>query len=208
MSVNLEAALARITPTRTQWNHWTRREPLLAGMSYHDARSQLRAGTQQRKDELLAALVRIARTGADAFGVLAACLLPGLRHRVARYGRSLARDEALSIMVAGLYERVVAARATDDHTRYVAERLLSLPTERLRRAVSVQGTWTTQTGQDPEAASRTCAVELSAAALMGIAVVAGVIDEQDAWMLIRPALHISAGRRPLSGQPPRPGTTR
>lgn len=118
--MNLEAALTQVAPTRTQWNDWTRREPTLSDLSYHEARSELRTGNQARKDELLAALVRIARANPEAFGALAACLLPGLRHRVARYARSLEREEALAIMVAGLYERVVAASAVDDHTRFVA----------------------------------------------------------------------------------------
>ena len=36
-----------------------------------------------RKDELLGVLVRLVQTDPAAFGVLAACLLPALRHRVA-----------------------------------------------------------------------------------------------------------------------------
>jgi hypothetical protein len=171
-----------MTPTRTQWNDWTRRDPILAGLSYQDVRSQLRAGTQQRKDELLAALLRIARADPEAFGVLAACLLPGLLHRVARYARSLEREEALAILVAGLYERV-AARAVDDDARFVAGRLLSLPTERLRRAVSAQRTWTAQARHDPETASRAGVVQLSAATLLVIAVDAGVIAEHDARLI-------------------------
>jgi len=181
--VNLEAALARIAPNRAQWSDWTRREPILAGLSYHDVRCQLRIGGQHRKDQLLAALVRIARTDPEAFGVLAACLLPGLRHRVARHARSLEREEALAIMVAGLYERV-AASAVDEDARFVAGRLLSLPTERLRRAESVQRGWTAQTRHDPETASRAGAVELSAATLVVTAVDAGVIDEQDARLIL------------------------
>lgn len=181
--MNLEAALTQVAPTRTQWNDWTRREPTLSDLSYHEARSELRTGNQARKDELLAALVRIARANPEAFGALAACLLPGLRHRVARYARSLEREEALAIMVAGLYERVVAASAVDDHTRFVAGQLLSLPTERLRRAASVQRTWTAQSGHDLEAAAPAGAVELSAATLLVIAVDAGVIADQDARLI-------------------------
>jgi hypothetical protein len=157
--VNLEAALARIAPNRAQWSDWTRRQPILAGLSYHDVRFHLRTGGQQRKDQLLAALVRIARTDPEAFGVLAACLLPGLCHRVARYARTLEREEALAIMVAGLYDR-------------------------LRRAESVQRGWTAQTRHDPETASRAGAVELSAATLVVTAVDAGVIDEQDARLIL------------------------
>jgi hypothetical protein len=179
--MNLEAALAGTTPTRTQWNDWTRREPMLAGLTYHDVRFQLRTGTQRRKDELLTTLVRITRAEPEAFGVLAASLLPGLRHRVSRYAPSLERQEAFAIMVAALYERV-AARAVDDRARFVAGRLLSLPTERLRRAVSSQRAWAAQ-ARNPDRASRASAVELSPATLLAAAVDAGVIAEHDARLI-------------------------
>jgi hypothetical protein len=180
--VNLEAALARTAPTRSQWNDWTRREPVLAGLTYQDVRFQLRTGTQRRKDELLTTLVRITRAEPEAFGVLAASLLPGLRHRVSRYAPSLERQEAFAIMVAALYERV-AARAVDDRARFVAGRLLSLPTERLRRAVSSQRTWAAQARNRPDRASRASAAELSPATLLATAVDAGVIAEHDARLI-------------------------
>lgn len=180
--MNLEASLAQTAPTRSQWNDWTRQEPILAGLTYHDVRSKLRTGSQQHKDELLAALVRIAQTDTEAFVVLAACLLPGLRHRVTRYAPSLERQEAVAIMVAGLYERV-ALRDVDACTRFVAGRLLSLPTERLRRTVSLQRTWTAQTRHHPDSASGTGAVELSPTTLLVTAVDAGVITQQDARLI-------------------------
>jgi hypothetical protein len=180
--VNLEKALAQTTPTRTQWNDWTRREPMLAGLTYQDVRSELRTGTQQRKDELLTTVVRIARAEPEAFGVLAASLLPGLRHRVARYAPSLERQEAFAIMVAALYERV-AAHAVDDRARFVAGMLLSLPTERLRRAVSSQRTWAAQMRNRSARATRASVVGWSPATLLATAVDAGVIAEQDARLI-------------------------
>jgi hypothetical protein len=180
--VNLEAALAQTKPTRTQWIDWTRRERMLAGLTYEDVRSQLRTGTQQRKDDLLTTLVRIARAEPEAFGVLAASLLPGLRHRVARYAPSLERQEAFAIMVAALYERV-AAHAVDDRTTFVAGRLLSLATERLRRAMASQRSWAAQVRNRPDRASRASVMELSPATMLATAVDAGVIAEQDARLI-------------------------
>jgi hypothetical protein len=195
--VNLEAALAQTTPTRTQWIDWTRREPMLAGLTYEDVRSQLRTGTQQRKDDLTT-LVRIARAEPEAFGVLAASLLPGLRHRVARYAPSLERQEAFAIMVAALYERV-AAHAVDDRARFVAGRLLSLPTARLRRAMASQRTWAAQVRNRPDRASRASVVELSPATMLATAVDAGVIAEQDARLIFATRSPVDRCARRLGG---------
>jgi hypothetical protein len=100
----------------------------------------LRTGCQDRKDELLGALVRATHADPGAFGVVAACLLPGLRRRVARYARSLDRQEALAVMVDALYEAVAGYDAADD-SRFVASGLLALPTRRLRRAATDQRSW-------------------------------------------------------------------
>ena len=85
-------------------------------------------------------------------------------------------------MVAALYERV-AAHAVDDRARFVAGRLLSLPTERLRRATSSQRTWAAQVRHRPDRASRASVVELSPAALLATAIDAGVIAKQDARLI-------------------------
>jgi hypothetical protein len=99
VSLDLETALKRAAPTRTQWDAWIRREASLAGLTYGDPRRLLRTGCQDRKDELLGALVRATHADPGAFGVVAACLLPGLRRRVARYAPSLDRREALAVIV-------------------------------------------------------------------------------------------------------------
>jgi hypothetical protein len=134
-SANLETALERTAPTRTQWDAWTRREPSLAGLTYGDLRRVLRTGCQDRKDELLGALVRATHADPGAFSVVAACLLPGLRRRVAYYAPTLDREEALAVMVDALYEAVAGYDAAEQ-SRFVAGALLDLPTRRLRRAVT------------------------------------------------------------------------
>jgi hypothetical protein len=114
VSLDLETALERTAPTLTQWDVWTRREPSLTGLTYGDLRRVLRTGCQDRKEELLGALVRATHADPGAFGVVVACLLPGLRRRVARYARSLDRQEALAVMVDALYEAVAGYDAADD----------------------------------------------------------------------------------------------
>jgi hypothetical protein len=131
--VNLETTLERTTPARAHWDTWIQREPALAALSYQDLRRELRTGSQARKDELLGALVRLVQADSGAFGTLAACLLPGLRHRVARYAPSLDRQEALAVMLAGLYEGT-SRYDLEVHARFIAEKLLALPTRRLRKA--------------------------------------------------------------------------
>jgi hypothetical protein len=79
--VNLETTIERTTPTGAQWVAWTQQEPALADLAYQEMRWQLRTAGPARKDELLGALVRLVQTDPAAFGVLAACLLPSLRHR-------------------------------------------------------------------------------------------------------------------------------
>ncbi|MGH9249580.1 MAG: hypothetical protein ACRD0W_08725 [Acidimicrobiales bacterium] len=106
VSASLETALEQTAPTRTQCHAWTRRELSLAGLTYQDLRRELRTGGQDRKHELLGALVQATHTDPDAFSVVAACLLPGLRHRIGRYAPTLDRQEAFAVMVEALDEAV------------------------------------------------------------------------------------------------------
>jgi hypothetical protein len=182
ISPNLETALERIAPRRTQWDAWTHFEPALAGLTYQDLRVELRTGTKPRKDKLLAALVRTARSDRTAFQVVAACLLPGIRHLVARYGRSLERPEALAIAVGALYEAVGRCQL-DEPPRFVAGKLLALPTGRLRRAVAAQrASWATAMPA-PENTAHPHSPELSTTVLLGTAVEAGVLAEHDARLI-------------------------
>jgi hypothetical protein len=201
VSTNLETALERTAPTRMQWDAWTRQEPTLAGLTYQDLRQELRPGNDQRQDELLAALVRVSHTDPGAFGVLAACLLPGLRHRIARYAPSLDRQDALAVIVDALYETVVDYDATDD-CRFVAGELLALPTRRLRRAVADQRSWNLHGHHDTDPISPTGGLELSAAAMLASAVDAGVITGRDAQLILHTriagrSLHETARRMDL-----------
>jgi hypothetical protein len=118
--VNLETTLERTTPTSTQWVAWTQQEPAVADLAYQDMRWQLRTAGPARKDELLGALVRLVQSDPGAFGVLAACMVPALRHRVALRAPSLDRQDALAVVVAGLYEAAVRYDV-ESHPRYVAE---------------------------------------------------------------------------------------
>jgi hypothetical protein len=182
-SLDLETALGRTTPTRAQWEAWARREPSLAGLTYGDFRRVLRTGCQDRKDELLGALVRATRADPEAFGVVAACLLPGLRRRVARYAPWLDREEALAVMVDALYEAVAGYYAAED-SRFVAGGLLALPTRRLRRAATDQRSWSLHAHHDTDTASPSPGVELSAAAMLASAVDAGVVTDRDARLIL------------------------
>lgn len=102
--MNLETTLERTAPTSTQWVTWVQQDPAFADLSYQEMRWQLRTAGPERKDELLGALVRLVQSHPGAFGVLAACLLPALRHRVAQHAPSLDRQDALAVIAAGLYE--------------------------------------------------------------------------------------------------------
>ncbi len=183
VSLDLETALERTAPTRTQWDAWTRREPSLAGLTYRDLRRALRAGCQDRKDELLSALVRATHADPGAFGVVAACLLPGLRRRIARCAPTLDRQDALAIMVDALYE-AVADYDTAEHSRFVASALLGLPTRRLRRAAADQRSWSAHAHHDTDPISTTGGLGLSAAAMLASAVDAGVVTDRDAQLIL------------------------
>jgi DNA-directed RNA polymerase specialized sigma24 family protein len=179
---NLETALEQIAPRRTQWDAWTRYEPALAGLTYQDLRVELRTGTKPRKDELLTALARTARSDRTAFELVAACLLPGIRHLVARYGRSLERQDALAIAVGALYEAVGRCEL-DEPPRFVASKLLALPTGRLRRAVAAQRASCVTATPAAENTAPTHSPELSATLLLTTAVEAGVLAEPDARLI-------------------------
>jgi hypothetical protein len=122
------------------WVAWTQQESALADLAYQDMRWQLRTAGPARKDELLGALVRLVQSDPGALGVLAACLVPALRNRVALRAPSLDRQDALAVVVAGLYEAAVRYDV-ESHPGYVAEKLLALPTRRLRHAVAVDRRW-------------------------------------------------------------------
>jgi hypothetical protein len=85
-------------------------------MSWERLGAELAGADPGRHDELLAALVRIARRDPDATAVVVGALAPGIRRRIARYAPGLARDDAWSIAVEGLCNAV----ATGPRTRTTA----------------------------------------------------------------------------------------
>jgi hypothetical protein len=141
---------------------------------------------------LLDGLVRLVQAQPGAFGVLAACLLPGLRHRIAKHAPSLERQEGLAVMVDALYEAVACYDAAQDH-EFIAEELLALPTRRLRRAVVAHRTWSGHAQHTGDGAPHAGGPELSPSALspsalspsalLAFAVDAGVLTEDDARLI-------------------------
>lgn len=178
----LETTLERTTPTSAQWDAWTQQEPALADLAYQDMRWQLRTAGPARKDELLGAVVCLVQSDPGAFGVLAACMLPALRHRVALHAPSLDRQDALAVIAAGLYEAAVRYDV-EAHPRYVAEKLLALPTRRLRRAVALHRRWNAHARHAVDGVSHAAGPELSPRGLMAEAVDAGVLAEHEARLI-------------------------
>jgi hypothetical protein len=181
--VNLEIALERTTPTKTQWHAWTLREPSLAGHRYADVRTELRTGTQTRKDEILGALIRLAQADHVAFGVTVAALLPGLRHRAAQFAPGLDRQDALAIMVLALYE-VTIGYETAARARFVAGRLLALPTRRLRRAAARERSWTLRSSEEVTVVNAGSTLDPSPSTMLMSAVEAGVLSAPDAQLIL------------------------
>jgi hypothetical protein len=114
--------------------------------------------------------------------VVAACLLPGIRQRVARYGRWLERQDAFAIAVGALYEAVGRCEL-DEPPRFVAGKLLALPTGRLRRAVAAERASCVTATRAVEATVHTDSLELSTTFLLSTAVEAGVVAEHDARLI-------------------------
>jgi hypothetical protein len=182
ISSSLETALERTAPTRAQWDAWTRHEPALDGLTYEALRLELRTGTRQRQDELLAALVDLTNRHPTAFNVLAACLLPAIRHRIRRYAQRLELQDAMAIMVDALHE-AIGRYDIDEPPRFVAQRLLDLPTHRLRHAVAACRAWSSCVECRAEDMALASTPDLSASTLLATAVDAGVLGEHDARLI-------------------------
>jgi hypothetical protein len=176
----LDAALTSSRPPRRRWQAWTTLEPVLAGLSWQQVRGELRHGSPARQDELLAALVRIARHDAEAVTAVVACLVPGLRARIARYAPGLPTDDAWAIAVAG----VCTAIGVGDLPRtFVANRLLDAAKRHLQRAVKTEVAWNDHTHEVPELADHSHVDEPSAALILSTAARAGVINPSDAALI-------------------------
>jgi DNA-directed RNA polymerase specialized sigma24 family protein len=117
--------------------------------------------------------------------VLTACLWPGLRRAVRRHAPGLDYEEAVAVAMAGLHEAVMGFPAdTDRAPSFVASHLLRIPKRRLRRAVIQERARREPPGADlPADVSAGPDVDLPIAAVLRMAVAAGVIPAQDAWLL-------------------------
>jgi hypothetical protein len=186
----LERTIRWAVPTWRQWRAWADTEPALAGASdIEKLVGELRHGEAARQDELLAALVRVAQHGIHpdtALLVLARCLWPGLSRRIRRYSTLLGAEDAASIAVAGLVEAVAGYDPVTER-RFVASRLLALPTRQLWRAASVARDVDGHRhpvevdAQAPD--NRPGGPELSAFGLVRLAVDASVLGRRDAWLI-------------------------
>jgi len=181
--VGLHATLARtLPPTRRQWRGWQDRERALRGVTYERLRVELadRRTPRARADGLLAALWRLARHDRDAGRVLLASLLPGARSIAAGYRRSLGYDEALTVAVAALWDRIARF---DPPARNVAFRLVWLAGRRVndtataRRAHAARHRLLTSPDTTPSGPAG-----LPVRVLLGQAVNAGVVTREGAWL--------------------------
>jgi DNA-directed RNA polymerase specialized sigma24 family protein len=140
----------------------------------------------QLRDQLRSAGAGVLRQsparGIDADArVLAACMLPALRHRVAQHAPSLDRQDAVAIIAAGLYEAAVRYDV-EAHPRFIAEKLLTLPTRRLRRAVALHRRWNAHARHAVDGVST--GPELLPRVLLAEAVYAGVLAKHEARLIL------------------------
>jgi hypothetical protein len=167
-------------PAWRQWRTWATTEPALAGLSWDRFRHELRHGPPPRQDELLTALVHIARSDRDAVTAVAACLAPGLRARIAVHAPGLPTDDGWGEAVAGL---CAAIDAVDLSVGFVASRPLDVVRRHLQRAVKDEAVWRGQVREVPDRAGHERVDEPSGALMLTTAVRAGVISGRDAWLL-------------------------
>jgi hypothetical protein len=175
-----DVTIEHTRPARRLWRTWATTEPSLVGLSWDRFRHELRHGPAGRQDELLTALVRIARADRDAVTIVAACLVPGLRARIAVHAPGLPADDAWGEAVAGL---CAAIDAVDLSVGFVASRLLEVVRRHLQRAVKHEAVWRSHTREVPDRAGPERVEEPSGALMVTTAVRAGVISGRDAWLL-------------------------
>jgi DNA-directed RNA polymerase specialized sigma24 family protein len=109
--MNVLAALESAQlPCRRRFALWVASEPVLGGLDPRQLRVVLLDTSGEvdfeRRDDLLAALVRLSRIDDEAGTLLLACLLPGLRRRISRHGWGLDREEAVSEALVALWRRI------------------------------------------------------------------------------------------------------
>lgn len=109
--MNVFAALdAAPPPSRHRFAAWTEAEPALTGLTPAGLRTELLDDTPpvdyDRRDDILAALLRLSHTDDQAQTLLVTCLLPGLRARLTRHGWGIEAEEAAAIALAALCQRI------------------------------------------------------------------------------------------------------
>lgn len=174
---------AGFVPPR-RWRAWAVAEPVLAGLDLGRLRVELAEGDQERSDELLAALVRLALVDPDAQTVLVGCLWPGIAARAARYARRTDREDATALVVDELIADLTSGRHIDV-ARFVASTLLARPAGHLRRAMRRERDIADRTDHraDPDTAATSDEPSPSAALLLWLAVDAGTLSGPDAWLI-------------------------
>jgi DNA-directed RNA polymerase specialized sigma24 family protein len=138
----IDGRLRTYRPSAECWTGWQRVEPALQGFDYVDVRRRLldREFPPKQKDALLLALVRCARSDAEAAMCVTACLYPGLSRIVHRYRDILYGDEAWSGLVEALIRRLRTFKP-DRRCRFVAANLLRDSAHQLRRVARSERMW-------------------------------------------------------------------
>ena len=176
-----------ITPSR--WKTWSACEPVLARWDLLTLRRALVASSTSfdERDGLLAALLRIGARDEHARLAVLACLLPGLRRAVRRFGSGLEPDDAWAELIAAMW-RLMGSYDLGRRPERIAANLLWDVTGALRKAVRVESTalglLLRATGDRP--------VRLEpepATTVLAPAVEAGVVSVLDASLIEATRLH-------------------
>lgn len=142
----LDALELAPVPGRRRFRAWSAAEAILAGLDAERIRRVLLDDTPpvdyEHRDDLLAALLRLARTDEDAGQFLMLCLLPGVRARLRRHGQGLEREEAAAIMVGALWRRI-RTYPLDRRPRRIALNLLLDATHDFIATRDRERAWTT-----------------------------------------------------------------
>lgn len=196
--MGLDHTLARPwRPTRRQWQEWARREPVLRPLSFDQFRALLAvapATPAAGADRLLGALWRLASHDPEAGRLLLVCLLPALRSVAGRYRDTLGSQEAFTVAVAAVWDRVARHRPFE---RDVAYRLQWLAYRRVHRAAVRERAHASRRADpvvrdpvhgrppgDTEAVQGTGTPEgLPVQVLLAQAAQARIVSQRDAWVL-------------------------
>lgn len=137
------AQLDAYQPPVARWSRWQVDEPILAGQDFAEIRRKLldRNVAQERKDGILAALIRCdRRAGSDARLAAIACLLPGARRVAGRFGDILGWPDAMAELVASLWIQL-GRFDLDRRADRIAARSLSAGAHRLASLARGERAW-------------------------------------------------------------------